>query len=191
VNDEALDRLVLDDPDIVFNEYEMNATKLAKKKINDIAIDGYKKKCIAPEVIQLCVGAQVMLLINKIDLELSNGSRGVVVNFSPRSLPVVRFTNGVTIEIAKHDFQVTDGDGTVEILLNQLPLKIAYAISIHKSQGITLDCAEVDIRTCFCEGQAYVAMSRVKLLDGLSIVGEFIPESVNANQKCIDFYESV
>jgi ATP-dependent DNA helicase PIF1 len=191
VNDEALDRLAVDDPDIVFNEYEMNAIKMVKKKVNDATVDGYKKKCIAPEVIQLCVGAQVMLLVNKIDLGLSNGSRGVVVTFSSSSQPVVSFSNGVTIEIEKHDFQVNNGDGTVEFVLNQLPLKIAYAISIHKSQGITLDCAEVDIRTCFCEGQAYVAMSRVKRLDGLSIVGEFIPESVNANQKCIDFYEGV
>jgi len=191
VNDEELDKLAIENADLLFNEYEMSVLKMVKKKVSDTTIDGYKKKCIAPEVIQLCVGAQVMLLINKIDIGLSNGSRGVVQEFSLLDLPVVRFSNGVIIEIGKHDFQVNDGDGTVEFLLNQLPLKIAYAISIHKSQGITLDYAEVDIRNCFCEGQAYVAMSRVKRLDGLSIVGEFIPESINANQKCIDFYEIV
>jgi len=191
VNEEALDVLASNDPDLVFNEYEMTTMKMVKKQINESVISGYKGRCIAAEVLQLCVGAQVMLVINKSDVHLSNGSRGVVECFSPDSLPMVRFTNGVFIEIPRHNFEVNAADGTTELLLNQLPLKIAYALSIHKSQGITLDCAEIDIRSCFCDGQAYVALSRVRALDGLSLVGGFDVGSVKANEKCIAFYNTV
>ena len=189
VNDDALDILAANNPDLVFSEYEMTAIKMTKKKISDQVIDSYKGRCIAPETLQLCVGAQVMLLINKLDLGLSNGSRGYVTRFTQETgLPVVKFTNGVEIEIERHDFRVNDSNGDVEFVLDQLPLKIAYALSIHKSQGITLDCVEVDIRSCFCDGQAYVALSRVKNLDGLSIVGGFNPDSIRANEKCINYY---
>jgi len=189
VNDDALDILAANNPDLVFSEYEMTAIKMTKKKISDQVIDSYKGRCIAPETLQLCVGAQVMLLINKLDLGLSNGSRGYVTRFTQETgLPVVKFANGVEIEIERHDFRVNDSNGDVEFVLDQLPIKIAYALSIHKSQGITLDCVEVDIRSCFCDGQAYVALSRVKNLDGLSIVGGFNQDSIRANEKCINYY---
>jgi len=189
VNDEALDILASHNPDLVFNEYEMNAIKMTKKKISDQVIDSYKSRCIAPEILQLCVGAQVMLLINKLDLGLSNGSRGYVTRITDDTgLPIVRFANGVEIVIERHDFRVNDANGDVEFVLDQLPLKIAYALSIHKSQGITLDCVEVDIRSTFCDGQAYVALSRVKNLEGLSLVGGFNPENIQANEKCITYY---
>jgi ATP-dependent DNA helicase PIF1 len=189
VNDEALDILASRNPDLVFNEYEMNAIKMTKKKISDQVIDSYKSRCIAPEILQLCVGAQVMLLINKLDLGLSNGSRGYVTRITDDTgLPTVRFANGVEIVIERHDFRVNDANGDVEFVLDQLPLKIAYALSIHKSQGITLDCVEVDIRSTFCDGQAYVALSRVKNLEGLSLVGGFNPENIQANEKCITYY---
>lgn len=190
VNDEALDILASQNPDLIFHEYEMNAIKMTKKKVSDGAMEGYKSRCIAPEILQLCVGAQVMLLVNKLDLGLSNGSRGYVSGFTdtPTQLPIVKFANGVEIVIERHDFRVNDANGDVEVALDQLPLKIAYALSIHKSQGITLDCVEVDIRSCFCDGQAYVALSRVKNLNGLSLVGGFNPESIRVNEKCIEFY---
>jgi len=190
VNCSALDGLALANPTLEFSEYNMSVTKVISKKVNDGKIEQIKRKSIAPVDLQLCVGAQVMLIVNKMDIGLVNGSRGVVCGFSEDDgLPLVKFVNNVTIKIEEHDFNVTDSSGLkVEFVLRQIPLKIAYAISIHKSQGITLDCAEIDIRSCFCPGQAYVALSRVKSLDGLSLIGCFDPTSVTAEKKCVDFY---
>jgi ATP-dependent exoDNAse (exonuclease V) alpha subunit len=68
-------------------------------------------------------------------------------------------------------------------------LKVAYAITIHKSQGLTLDCAEVDISDCFCPGQAYVALSRVKSLDGLSLKKKIRKSDIKCDQKCLKYYK--
>jgi ATP-dependent DNA helicase PIF1 len=117
----------------------------------------------------LKIGAQVMLLTN-LDQErgLVNGSRGVILNFSATGLPVVRFlsvTEPVVVDRAT--WMLPDND---QVGRAQIPLKVAYAITIHKSQGATLDCALIDIGSnTFEYGQAYVALSRVKSLEGLHI----------------------
>jgi ATP-dependent DNA helicase PIF1 len=190
-NEAALDELAIENPEIEFSEYTMTVTKVTTKRSDERTIEQHKSRASAPKELQLCVGAQVMFLINKAPLGLSNGSRGVVIKFTEgKGLPVVRFLNGVELEIDRHEFNILEAGGVkIEYILHQLPLKIAYAISIHKSQGITLDCAEVDIRSCFCPGQAYVALSRVKRLSGLSIIGAFNPESITADRKCKKFYK--
>ena len=160
------------------------------KKFNEDAIRKFKEQCIAPDVLELCVGAQVMYLKNNMDLGLSNGSRGVVTGFSGNGDPVVKFKNGVEIGIVDEEFPVKNAeDGFCELVLLQLPIKVAFAISIHKSQGVTLDCAEVDISECFCDGQAYVALSRVKTLGGMSLTRNFSKSNIRANKECLEFYE--
>jgi ATP-dependent DNA helicase PIF1 len=190
-NESSLDDLARENPELEFVEFNMSVIKLVSKKVDEDVINKMKERSQATIDLQLCVGAQVMLLINNMDLGLANGSRGIVTGFSEQGSPIVRFVNGVSIPIEPHDFNITDSSGNViEFIIRQIPLKIAYAISIHKSQGITLDCAEVDIRNCFVEGQLYVAVSRVKSLAGLSIVGGFDPSLVVANEKCVDFYKN-
>jgi ATP-dependent DNA helicase PIF1 len=190
-NETSLDSLAGENPNLEFVEFNMSVTKLVSKKVDESAINKIKERSIATVDLQLCVGAQVMLLINNMELGLSNGSRGVVIRFSDDGFPVVLFVNGVYMPIEPHEFTIRDSSGsTIEFILRQLPLKIAYAISIHKSQGITLDCAEVDVRSCFCAGQCYVALSRVKSLEGLSIIGEFDRSAVLADQKCVEFYNN-
>lgn len=159
------------------------------KKFKPDAIKKFKEQCIAPEELELCTGAQIMYLKNNLDLGLSNGSRGVVTGFTPGGDPVVKFRNGLEIPIVDEEFSVKDAeDGFCNLVLQQLPIKVAFAISIHKSQGVTLDCAEVDISECFCDGQAYVALSRVKTLEGMSLTRTFAKSNIRANKECLQFY---
>jgi len=118
--------------------------------------------------LELCLGAQVMLLINKdIEAGLVNGSRGVIVNFRTDKVPIVQFLHGDPVAIERHRWTSNDSSA---LHREQIPLRVAYAITIHKSQGSTLDCALVDIGASTFEfGQAYVALSRVRSLESLYI----------------------
>ena len=119
--------------------------------------------------LELCVGAQVMLLTNLNQEDgLVNGSRGIITGYSISGLPLVLF-RGFTLPVLidRASWWLADHD---TVGRSQIPLKIAYAISIHKSQGATLDSALIDIGSkTFEYGQAYVALSRCRSLDGLYI----------------------
>lgn len=157
----------------------------------------------SPELI-LAVGAQVMLLTNlNHEAGLVNGSRGVIVDFKkvePKSdeknptekisqdetlLPLVEFKSGDRRCIEYNTWEVQDSPG---VLRKQIPLKLAYAVTIHKAQGATLDCALIDVggRT-FEYGQAYVALSRCKDLESLYI-HDLEAEAFRANPKVKEFY---
>jgi ATP-dependent DNA helicase PIF1 len=118
--------------------------------------------------LQLKVGAQVMLIINlNPELGLVNGSRGVIVGFGP-SGPEVKFLSMTHTYVVKQHIWQSDGDEPV--FRQQIPLRLAYALTIHKAQGASLDSAMVDIGPATFEyGQAYVALSRVRSLDALYV----------------------
>lgn len=185
VNEHELDILAEDDRQ--FREFVMDVNVSAGVKYKDSAERKFIKNCIAPEVLQICVDAQVMLLKNlDLAMGLANGSRGVVTGFNG-DMPVVKFLNGVELEIEYATWEVSE-KGKVLIQARQLPLKIAYAITIHKSQGCSLDYAEIDLCGVFEYGQAYVALSRVKSFEGMSIIGiEF--HKIQANPDAVRFYE--
>lgn len=127
------------------------------------------KVCQARPVLDLAHGAQVMLIHN-LDIEagLVNGSRGVVVRFE-EFRPVVRFMNGLELIVRSHEWEMKASEDVV-VVRRQIPLILAWACTIHKTQGSTLDCAEVDLGdTLFEFGQFYTALSRVKSLECLSI----------------------
>lgn len=141
-------------------------------------------------VIQLKVGAQVMLTKNlDVARGLVNGARGVVVGFESgkHGLPHVRFLCGVT-EVLKAERWVFKSGGGIHLSRQQLPLKLAWAISIHKSQGMTLDCVEISLARVFESGQAYVALSRARSLEGLRVM-DFDPSVVRADPDVLAFYK--
>jgi ATP-dependent DNA helicase PIF1 len=144
----------------------------------------------AAGVLRLKVGAQVMLLSNMPLLGLVNGSRGVVERFSPSTgAPTVRFDTGQTLALAQCDIFGGNRDGC--LVRWQYPLKLAWAVTIHKSQGMTLSMASMAIDDAFADGQVYVALSRVQSLQGLYLTGPMLqPQAVKANPEVVRFYAS-
>jgi ATP-dependent DNA helicase PIF1 len=182
-----------------------NGTELAKINAQEkvyYAIDEggekwttfFNKNCLAPQVLRLRIGAQVMLLSNvDVNNGLVNGSVGIVESFSPEG-PVVRFTTCEHV-VEPHEWEIKQDEPLITGEIKrvkvasrkQLPLKLAWAVTVHKSQGATLDRAEIDISEAFAAGQVYVALSRVRTLESLSIKA-FSPYKIMANQRCVKFY---
>jgi ATP-dependent DNA helicase PIF1 len=129
------------------------------------------------------------MLLKNINLAagLVNGARGVVKSFED-GFPVVRFRNKE--HTAKHERWMVKTAGGATLTRKQIPLKLAWAFSIHKSQGLTLDCVEMSLGKVFEAGQAYVALSRAQSLDTLRVL-DFKASQVWANQNVLDFYRSL
>ncbi|OGZ11654.1 MAG: hypothetical protein A3D67_00480 [Candidatus Lloydbacteria bacterium RIFCSPHIGHO2_02_FULL_51_22] len=134
-------------------------------------VETLMKSCLALPELHLKVGAEVMFVKNAIDGSYVNGTRGVVDAFTKEGgWPVVRTFQGKKITAHPEEWRLEDG-GTVRASLTQVPLRLAWAITIHKSQGMTLDTAEVDLSDAFEPGMGYVALSRVRTLSGLKLMG--------------------
>lgn len=151
------------------------------------------KNCLAPATLALKVGAQVMLLKN-LDVEegLVNGSLGVVLAIGDDDV-TVNFGEACpskTIVSSRWSIYAAGDDGNEEVAFReQIPLRLSYAITIHKSQGCTLSKARINLRTAFACGQAYVALSRVRDLAGL-FIEEIRWESIRASPEAVEFYRS-
>ena len=150
--------------------------------------------------LSLKIGCQVMCIVN-LDVEhgICNGSTGIITKFvrdpdymdqdhskkTSSMIPIVRFKNGITKPIHYHIWKSDNVEGYG---VKQIPLILAWAVTIHKSQGATLDSAEIDIgKNVFAPGQTYVALSRVKSLDGLYL-RSFQPQNIRSNPKVCEFY---
>lgn len=187
INDQELDELAADGRQ--FYEYKMEVIFYPGVTNKTACLDKFKKYCIAPETLQVCVGAQVMLLKNlDIPNGLANGSRGVITGFVSDT-PLVKFLNGEERLIEQNVWEIEENEKKI-LRAQQIPLKVAYAISIHKSQGCSLDYAEIDLAGVFEYGQAYVALSRVKSLEGLSII-DIDYDCIEAHPKATAYYESL
>ncbi len=128
-----------------------------------------KKSCLAPEKLKLKVGAKVMFVRNNFESGYVNGTLGVVTGFD-EGAPVVKIKGGKKIIVEPESWNV-EGDDQAVGGIKQVPLRLAWAITIHKSQGMSLDSAEIDLSKTFERGMGYVALSRVRTLDGIRLLG--------------------
>lgn len=134
-------------------------------------LENLSKSILAPEKLRLKQGALVMAVKNSSDKKFVNGSLGVVVGFlSGTNYPIIKFNNGNEIPIFPESWELRDGDRKLATI-TQIPLRLAWAITIHKAQGMTLDGAVIDLSKAFVEGMGYVALSRLKNLESLFLKG--------------------
>ena len=130
-----------------------------------------KKSCLSPEVLFLKIGASVMFTKNNPKEGYVNGTLGTVQAFNSFSgYPTIVTRNGRTIEVEPAEWSVEE-NGKIRARINQLPLRLAWAITVHKSQGMSMDEAVMDLAQVFEYGQGYVALSRVRRLAGLYLLG--------------------
>lgn len=160
---------------------------------NDALILKLKNACLAPEQLELKIGAQVMTLVNHKSGAYINGSMGTIVGFKDEvdggKVPVVELlSSGKNVLVEKYTWKQESSSKVATY--TQFPLMLAYGITIHKSQGMTLDAVEIDFKGIFAEGQAYVALSRARSIKDITIKN-FDPYVIRANQEAVSFYKNL
>ncbi len=145
-----------------------------------------QKSCLAPAELKLKIGAEVMFVKNNQQGKYVNGSRGRVINFNSSGWPVVRTMSQKLIVAEPESWQIEDDMGQPLASITQVPLRLAWAITVHKSQGMSLDAAVVDLSRVFEYGMGYVALSRVRSLDGLNLIGLSL-DALNVNPRVIKY----
>lgn len=144
-------------------EYEMQS------KGRRSLVENLKKSCLAPENLRLKIGAKVMFVKNNFEAGFVNGTLGTVVKCGHEEIKV-KTISGAMIDVEREEWKIEE-DGRVLAKIIQYPLRLAWAITIHKSQGMSLDLAEIDLSKSFERGMGYVALSRVRSLAGLFLKG--------------------
>jgi ATP-dependent DNA helicase PIF1 len=143
--------------------YEMQVSGQTAK------VEQLQKSVLAPERLELKKGAEVMFVANNFAAGYVNGTRGRVVDFVD-DLPLVLLPNNRELKVERHSWKLEE-DGKTRAEVAQLPLRLAWAITIHKSQGMSMDAAEIDLSRSFTPGMGYVALSRVRSMEGVYLVG--------------------
>lgn len=164
---------------------------------DDKKYDFLRKNCLAPEMLTLKIGTQVMMLKNTFQKDgVINGSIGIIKGFSERkNYPIVEFNNGKLLTIGYEEWNIERFDEqkrtiVVDATMVQVPLIPSWAITVHKSQGMTLDKIECDLFDAFAEGQVYVALSRARSLNGL-FIKSFNANKVIVNPKVVAYYQQL
>ncbi len=159
----------------------INAAELAKlpgtvkkfrmsSKGKDSLVDGLKRGCLSPETLELKEGAAVMFTKNSPQGKFVNGTLGLVAGWDTDGSPIVKSKDGRRITTEPMEWQLEE-QGKVKASVSQIPLRLAYAMTVHKSQGMSMDAAIIDLSKAFEYGQGYVALSRVRRLSGVYLTG--------------------
>ena len=149
-------------------------------------VEALKKWCLAPESLVLKIGARVMFVKNNFEAGYANGSIGHITG-RYEWLPVVELPDGTKIIADYAEWSVEEW-GKIKAAIAQIPLRLAWAITVHKSQGMTLDSAVMDLGDAFVAGQGYVALSRVRSLEGL-ILRWFNTRALEIDERVRDYDE--
>ena len=143
----------------------------AKTSGNKKLVETLKNSVLAGEQLEFKIGAKVMFVKNDKEHRYVNGSLGTVLGFTDKGFPSVKLLNGKTITTEIEQWAIMDDNGKTLASYNQIPLRLAWAITVHKCQGMTLEAAEIDLSKTFEMGQGYVALSRLKKLENLQLIG--------------------
>lgn len=133
-------------------------------------VDSLIQSCLAPEILKLKVGTRVMFVKNDPGKRYNNGTLGVVTKFTNLGFPVVTTVSGSELTVTEDAWRIEE-DGKIKAEIKQIPLRYAWAITVHKSQGMTLDAAQIDLSKTFTFGMGYVALSRVRTIEGVELLG--------------------
>ncbi len=158
------------------NAGELTKLKGASKKFmmsskgKDSLVEGLMRGCLSPEVLELKEGAAVMFTKNSPQGRFVNGTLGVVAGFDAGGMPIVETKEGFRVTAEPMEWQLEE-QGKVRASISQIPLRLAYAMTVHKSQGMSMDAAVMDLSKAFEYGQGYVALSRVRRLSGVYLTG--------------------
>lgn len=136
-----------------------------------VLVEGLKRGCLSPSTLTLKEGAVVMCTKNNPGGQYVNGTLGKVIGFvSGSGEPIIETHDGRELTIVATDWALEE-NGKIRAKVSQIPLRLAWAITIHKSQGMSMDAAAIDLSRTFEYGQGYVALSRVRALSGLTLLG--------------------
>jgi len=187
INNKFLDQLVGESRLFTARDW-CEDSELGRKGRGDL-----ERHCLASSPLRLVVGARVMCLRNlDFDLEIINGSCGKIIGFEKHGsddfpyIPVVEFDNGTHMEIKPQQWEIKNEDAIIA-RRRQIPLRVAYAITSHKAQGLTLDSTVLFLNRSFTWGQGYVALSRCKTFDG-TYLQNFNARTFRANRDAVRFY---
>ena len=191
INKQSMDKLTTD---IVTFNLIINICSESSTEENVRQINYLKKNVNCEHNLKLKVGAQVMCIVNLMNNQNSeneqicNGSQGIITSFNEDGFPVVKFLNGFSKVIVPYEWK---SEVNSNISICQIPLILAWAVTIHKSQGASISLAEVDVgNDIFACGQTYVALSRVTHLDGLYIMN-FNYKKIKVSKKVKTFYKQL
>ncbi len=161
---------------------------------DDRYFDKLTRSCIAEDNLRLRVGAKIIILVNDFNKGFVNGSRGEITGLD-EFLVTVAFVNNSgdddETQLPMATWPYLNGNGEEVAFLEQFPVKLAYAMTIHKSQGMTIELLQCDLAGCFECGQAYVALSRAKSVQGLSLKHPISPDFIKVSYEAVEFYNSL
>lgn len=184
---------------------KINAEKFNQKKLDELAedevtidsiyfgsekhIEYLMKTAPVPVKLVLKLGCRVMFLQNDPQRRWVNGTRGIITDITVDKI-IVKKDNGREVQVDKTSFAIQDAEGNIMASVIQFPLTLAYATTIHKSQGATLDDLWCDLSSLWEPGHAYVALSRLRSSEGLHLIG-WNPRSIIVDPKVLNFYNQL